>query len=80
MEDDIEEGVAESSGPSPRAAAAAAGLGSGGGGGGGSVHGSPDIRNVIYERLVAIRNEEAISNPSSFRVELDRHFLRLPER
>ncbi|XP_066165688.1 serine/threonine-protein kinase STY8 isoform X2 [Oryza sativa Japonica Group] len=79
MEDDIEEGVAESSGPSPRAAAAAAGLGSGGGGGGGSVHGSPDIRNVIYERLVAIRNEEAISNPSSFRVELDRHFLRLPE-
>uniref|UniRef100_A0A0E0KX37 Protein kinase domain-containing protein n=1 Tax=Oryza punctata TaxID=4537 RepID=A0A0E0KX37_ORYPU len=75
MEDDIEEGVAESSGPSPRAAAA---VGLSSGGGGGSVHGSSDIRKVIYDRLVAIRNEEAISNPS-FRLELDQHFLRLPE-
>ncbi|XP_006653907.1 serine/threonine-protein kinase STY8-like [Oryza brachyantha] len=81
-EEDMEEGVGESSGPSPRAAAASAaaglGYGSGGGGGGGggfSTHGN--ISKAIYDRLVAIGNEEAISNPS-LRLELDEHIERLP--
>ncbi|KAL5216147.1 hypothetical protein ABZP36_007548 [Zizania latifolia] len=86
MDDDMEEGVGESSGPTGRtppgaaAAAASAGLGSrGGGGGGGCAHGFSDVREVVYERLMAIRNEEAISNPSSFRLHLDQHFNRMPK-
>ncbi|KAG8044614.1 hypothetical protein GUJ93_ZPchr0152g29213 [Zizania palustris] len=86
MDDDMEEGVGESSGPTGRtppgaaAASASAGLGSrGGGGGGGCAHGFSDVREVVYERLMAIRNEEAISNPSSFRLLLDQHFDRMPK-
>lgn len=70
-DDDLEEGVGESS--SPHGAAAAARGGTGGGGG------FTDIGKQIYDRLVELRNEEAISDPT-FREQLQRHFERLPAR
>ncbi|PSS31724.1 Serine/threonine-protein kinase [Actinidia chinensis var. chinensis] len=58
---DLAEGVGESSSP-PRS------FGSFGG---------YDIRNDVYNRLVEIGSEEAVSNPE-FREQLDSHFNRLP--
>uniref|UniRef100_A0A0D9WBG0 non-specific serine/threonine protein kinase n=1 Tax=Leersia perrieri TaxID=77586 RepID=A0A0D9WBG0_9ORYZ len=73
MEDDMEEGMGESSGPiDDRGGAAAAGFASGGGGS------AQHISKAIYDRLVASRNQEAISSPS-FPLELDQHFDRLPQ-
>ncbi|RLM74423.1 serine/threonine-protein kinase STY8-like isoform X1 [Panicum miliaceum] len=70
-DDDIEEGVGESSWPS--AAAADRGGSSGGGGGG-----YTDIRKEIFDRLMAKGIEEVVSDPSAFREQLHRHFERLP--
>ncbi|PAN40868.1 hypothetical protein PAHAL_7G346200 [Panicum hallii] len=70
-DDDIEEGVGESSWPS--AAAADRGGSSGGGGGG-----YTDIRKEIFDRLMAKGVEEVVSDPSAFREQLHRHFERLP--
>lgn len=61
--EEIEEGVGESSSP-PR------------GFGGGGAH---DLKSDIFERLVAIGNEEAVANPD-FKEQLDAHFARLPPR
>ncbi|XP_062227214.1 serine/threonine-protein kinase STY8-like isoform X2 [Phragmites australis] len=69
-EDDLEEGVGESSWP--HGAAAAARERSGGGG-----HGFTDVWKEIYNRLKEIGNEEAISDPT-FPEHLERHFERLP--
>ncbi|KAK3143295.1 hypothetical protein QOZ80_4AG0298610 [Eleusine coracana subsp. coracana] len=71
MEDnDLEEGVGESSWPHGAAAAAAPGGSAGGGG-------LTDIRKQIYDRLVELGIEEVISDPT-FREQLERHFERLP--
>lgn len=59
------EGVGESSSP-PRSF--------GGGNGGGILY---DIRNDVYNRLIEIGNEEAVSNPD-FREIVDAHFNKLP--
>ncbi|KAA8546549.1 hypothetical protein F0562_002712 [Nyssa sinensis] len=58
---DLAEGVGESSSP-PRSFVSFSGY---------------DIRNDVYNRLVEIENEEAVSNPE-FREQLDAHFNRLP--
>ena len=41
--------------------------------------GGYDIRNDVYNRLVEIGSEEAVSYPE-FREQLDSHFNRLPPR
>lgn len=61
------EGVGESSSP-PRSF-----------GGGAAVGVLYEIRNDVYNRLMEIGNEEAVSNPD-FREILDSHFNRLPPR
>ncbi|OEL33524.1 Serine/threonine-protein kinase STY8 [Dichanthelium oligosanthes] len=70
-DDDIEEGVGESSWPA--AAAADRGASSAGGGGG-----YTDIRKEIFDRLMAMGIDEVVSDPTAFREQLDRHFERLP--
>ncbi|KAK4429530.1 Serine/threonine-protein kinase STY46 [Sesamum alatum] len=66
---DFVEEVGESSSP-PRSYGSFGGGGSGGGG-------NDVIRNDVYNRLIEIRNEEAITNPD-FPEQLEAHFNRLP--
>ncbi|CAJ1976964.1 unnamed protein product [Sphenostylis stenocarpa] len=60
---DLVEGVGESSSP-PRAF---------------SGYGNYDIRNDVYNRLLATGHDQAVSNPD-FREQLEAHFNRLPPR
>lgn len=74
---EFEEEVGESSSP-PRTYGSFGGGGSGGGGVG--VGGGNDaIRDEVYNRLIEIGNEEAVTTPD-FREQLEAHFNRLPSR